>query len=290
MDTRRKDEINEARIMLLKDVNRWIKEFSDDEPRGTLSVGIGSNAIRNFDKLMRELLMYFVSACDIDYKAALPMNLKNKTINELTLGQVIRSFIDNNATITKYIKTNYQEKILLNTRFILDDETKDKLLRINSIRNNILHPEHYGKNALEKIEKDIIYLLSLLKDVMTGPLFTLIYVDKDSEVISETEDIKYGDLRREDFINPKKRKALKKWFKETYGDQDFNVFAEKGDKVICANKNVSYSEDQEKAEKYLKIGDVYTIEWTYPTSWITYIELQEFPGVLFNSIHFNNLA
>lgn len=47
--------------------------------------------------------------------------------------------------------------------------------------------------------------------------------------------------------------------------------------------------DVEKAKKYLKKNEIYTIKKIYISSWRTDIILKEFPGIEFNSVQFENI-
>ena len=67
-----------------------------------------------------------------------------------------------------------------------------------------------------------------------------------------------------------------------------NIYALNGHKVICGTLNGGYSQDKEKAEKYLEIGKEYIIEKTHVSNWYTEVWLQEFPGVRFNSVFFED--
>ncbi len=61
-----------------------------------------------------------------------------------------------------------------------------------------------------------------------------------------------------------------------------------GTKVIH-DKVRGHEEDMENARKYLEIGKIYTVKETKYNSFITFVELKEVPGVLFNSVNFITL-
>lgn len=69
-----------------------------------------------------------------------------------------------------------------------------------------------------------------------------------------------------------------------------NIYAKKGTKVIplFENGNITggYDGDKEYASKYIKEGDVYTVDYTEVGSWHTDVYLEEFEGNCFNSVHF----
>lgn len=68
--------------------------------------------------------------------------------------------------------------------------------------------------------------------------------------------------------------------------ETMNVHAKNGDKVKFTNPKAGYDSDIEKTKKYLKLGEVYTIEKTEVDSWFTHVWLKEIPEVYFNSVHF----
>lgn len=69
-----------------------------------------------------------------------------------------------------------------------------------------------------------------------------------------------------------------------------NIYAKKGTKVVGVFKNNiitgGYDGDKEHASKYIKEGEVYTVDYTEVSSWHTDVFLEEFPGNCFNSVHF----
>ncbi len=67
-----------------------------------------------------------------------------------------------------------------------------------------------------------------------------------------------------------------------------NIYAEKGVRVVFANSTAGYLGDQETAAKYMKVGEAYTVERTHVAGFHTNVELQEFPGVFFNSVMFDS--
>lgn len=67
-----------------------------------------------------------------------------------------------------------------------------------------------------------------------------------------------------------------------------NIYAKKGDRVICDTFNAGYPDDQEIAKEYLEIGGIYTVETTIVHRWHTEVFLQEFPDVSFNSVFFED--
>ena len=155
-------QITEERGKQLEDINRWIEEFNEDKIRGTLTIGIGTNAARNFDILMRNLLEYYCNLCNEDHNDYIPSNMKGKPINKYSLGQVELCFRSMSSIFSQVIKGGYN-------RFP-DDQLLAKLKKIIKIRNSIQHPGGYGKN-LEKLESDIVYMLILIKELLQSNFF-----------------------------------------------------------------------------------------------------------------------
>lgn len=71
-------------------------------------------------------------------------------------------------------------------------------------------------------------------------------------------------------------------------DIGMNIYALPGSKVIFAYPDSGYESDQERAKKYLKVGEIYTIKEIRVHDWSTEVFLEEVPGVAFNSVLFND--
>lgn len=68
-----------------------------------------------------------------------------------------------------------------------------------------------------------------------------------------------------------------------------NIYAKHGDKVVCDTLDAGYDHHKEVAAKYLEVGKEYTIEETVVGDWYTDVYLQEFPGIEFNSVFFEDV-
>ncbi|MBQ2397778.1 MAG: hypothetical protein II304_12220 [Bacteroidales bacterium] len=78
-----------------------------------------------------------------------------------------------------------------------------------------------------------------------------------------------------------------KWLCSEHTEDKENVlFCEKGCRVKAINLNNGWKCDSETAHKYLEQNKVYTVEKLEIDRCISYIELQEFPNVIFNTVHF----
>ena len=64
--------------------------------------------------------------------------------------------------------------------------------------------------------------------------------------------------------------------------------AEKGHRVTVTEQSIKngYDYDKEKAEKFLKVGKVYTLESMEVHNWSSTVKLQEVPNQEFNSVNF----
>ena len=69
-----------------------------------------------------------------------------------------------------------------------------------------------------------------------------------------------------------------------------NIYALKGHKVKCENLSAGYDFQKELAEKYLEVGKEYIVEKTKVNDWHTDVWLQEFSGVYFNAVFFEDVV
>lgn len=67
-----------------------------------------------------------------------------------------------------------------------------------------------------------------------------------------------------------------------------NIYSQKGDRVIYNNPRNGYQHDQNKAAKYLTVGQTYTVAHTLVDSFSTTVWLNEVTGVGFNSVLFSD--
>lgn len=74
--------------------------------------------------------------------------------------------------------------------------------------------------------------------------------------------------------------------------ETMDIYAEKEHKVTVTEKtiNFGYDHDKKKANQYLKVGEIYIVDYTDVLPWSTDVYLQEFPGVRFNVVHFVDLT
>jgi hypothetical protein len=69
-----------------------------------------------------------------------------------------------------------------------------------------------------------------------------------------------------------------------------NIYAKEGHKVIVTKQGINSGYDHHKktAKKYLRVGNIYTVEYTSVGGWHTDVYLKEIPNVAFNSVHFDD--
>ena len=67
-----------------------------------------------------------------------------------------------------------------------------------------------------------------------------------------------------------------------------DIYAKNGTKVVYTGKNGN-DYDQQHADKYLKVGNEYTVHTTIVDDWDSTVNLKEVPGKLFNTVHFEDI-
>ncbi len=112
---------------------------------------------------------------------------------------------------------------------------------------------------------------------------------------------KKNDRIKEELIKPYKKRinlsrekrleliaGEEKW---RFENQKFlNIYALPGTKVICQELRNSYPHFIEGNDIFLEIKQEYTVKETFPFDSYTLVELEEIPGIYFNSICFKMLA
>ncbi len=67
------------------------------------------------------------------------------------------------------------------------------------------------------------------------------------------------------------------------------INAKKGTKVLFTGKG-GYDDDNKYANKYLKIGQIYVVDFIRIYNWTTDVTLIGFPEKKFNSVHFDDIV
>jgi hypothetical protein len=69
-----------------------------------------------------------------------------------------------------------------------------------------------------------------------------------------------------------------------------NIYAEPGTKIVFRHPNYGYGHDQRNLKNLgLVVGQTYTVAWTEVGDSHTHLYLEEFPGVAFNSVNFEDV-
>lgn len=71
-------------------------------------------------------------------------------------------------------------------------------------------------------------------------------------------------------------------------DESMNIYAKAFTRIKYTGKHGSEF-DKKHANKHLKIGETYTIDYTDICEWHTDVYLKEVPNEYFNSVHFENI-
>lgn len=66
-----------------------------------------------------------------------------------------------------------------------------------------------------------------------------------------------------------------------------NIYAESGSLVVYTGEG-GYDVHREVGDKYLRVGETYTVDSTDVGCWHTDVYLKEVPGVPFNSVMFDD--
>lgn len=71
--------------------------------------------------------------------------------------------------------------------------------------------------------------------------------------------------------------------------ETMDIYSKEGTPVIYTGDH-GREEDRDLGNKYLKIGDKYTVDHTVVESWYTDVYLKEFPKIAFNSVLFKDVS
>lgn len=67
-----------------------------------------------------------------------------------------------------------------------------------------------------------------------------------------------------------------------------DIWAKHGHKVIFQPGNNGYESQNKDAREVLELEKVYTVDHVQVESWISYVQLVEVPGKVFNTVLFND--
>lgn len=86
---------------------------------------------------------------------------------------------------------------------------------------------------------------------------------------------------------------MKKSLAEQMEDEKWetmDIHSKEGDKVTVTEQTMinGYFHDQKKAEKYLTVGEIYTVDEVSINDWNSWVRVKELPDEIFNTVHFVN--
>ena len=167
-------DFSERIRQLRSDIIRWQNELEKGKLRGTLLHGIASKAVNSFEKLLRDLLRYYLSICNISYETEIKNKMKNRDFDKLTMGQVIQCFRMKNKQITECCRLlSSKTAQSLQTRQLLTESVFKQLDEIKNLRNMLHHhPHEYARNE-EILKNNTKHMLSLIQNVLTDILFEI---------------------------------------------------------------------------------------------------------------------
>jgi len=69
-----------------------------------------------------------------------------------------------------------------------------------------------------------------------------------------------------------------------------NIHAKEGDKIIVTEKTIKNGSDTERsrAEKYIEVGKIYTVDSIVVMAWTSRVFLKELPKLMFNTVLFKD--
>ncbi len=132
---------------------------------GSHLLGIATQSIRSLEVLMRDLLTYYLRACDFEYARDVRPRLKfKKGLDDLTLGQVINCFRTLNPELSQRCRVRVPRLKTL-TGDLFPRSLDRKLAEVTTTRNSL---QHYNAPALRDRTRD---LLITIREVLAEPMF-----------------------------------------------------------------------------------------------------------------------
>jgi hypothetical protein len=160
----------EAITRLRQDVARWKRELLAGEVRGTLRHGIAKKAVDTFELRFRRIVKYYRTWA-VESKRSIVPSASGKSLESLTLGQLIEHLEQNDRTFTAVAKLDSQGKERFRNRRVMSRLIKQTLDRILELRNLLHHhPDQFAADD-DTLQANTVELLTLISDVMTDALF-----------------------------------------------------------------------------------------------------------------------
>jgi hypothetical protein len=134
---------------------------------GSHLLGIMTQTIRLLEVLMREMLAHYLDTCHLEYGTELKPHFK-KTLDELTLGQVVNAFRTLNVKLTQHVSARVPMHKLDRTRSLFPKSLDKKLGEITSTRRSL---QHYNVPVLREKTREV---LINVHDMLSEPLFRVL--------------------------------------------------------------------------------------------------------------------
>lgn len=164
----------EAREQLLRDIKRWQDRLLEDRRlAGTYLEGIGLKTARTLDKLLRDILAFYLAECDVDYDKVLRRDMGGKSAEGLTPGQVYQCFNKVNRKLTGCCHCLSPEaSSLLRNRRLVGGDVRQNLEEFLRLWNPMHHPEIYFKDVAT-LKTEVEKLLGVVEAILSDALFEI---------------------------------------------------------------------------------------------------------------------
>jgi arsenate reductase len=159
----------------LKQLQSYIRNAINRLDQGLLSgshlVGVGSKSVDLFDAVLRELLRFYLELASVKYDERLKKVVGSKSIDELTMGQVIVCLRTLDTEITRACRlTNVKFAKGLTNRRLFTSRIEKSLTEITAARNAMHHHlPSFAKDEATLVKK-VRTLLEHLESVLADPL------------------------------------------------------------------------------------------------------------------------
>ncbi len=168
--------LSKAMNQLRNNATCWKSEIEKHGLRGTLLIGIASKTAREFDKLLRDLLKFYLSVCGASYDQMLRNHMQGKDLNKLTMGEVLKCFSKMNMQFTNECRRLLPPNVEhLKTRSLLPKSVEKQLDEIIKLRNKLIHPQELAKGEAT-LENETGQMLTLVHDILADVLFDLVLI------------------------------------------------------------------------------------------------------------------
>lgn len=167
---------------LRQDTERWQVELQSDELRGTLLQGIAGKAVDEFDEVLRQLFSHYLAICEVNYDEALRPDVNGKSVEELTMGQVLNGFRKMNKEFTRHLRMSSRLGAEhLRGRRLLKDSTAKGLEELLGLRNTLHHQPHEFAKSEQALHDNTAAALTLIQDALADSPFVALTWDAEGK-------------------------------------------------------------------------------------------------------------